>query len=104
MTQELTTSEEEENFTYDFIAGQEHWQVYTMLIIVACTSLVCVSVMSYVCVKVLHAVLDGDFPHNHDETAWRISKRTSCGAGITLGTRPYLLLHRIIDTLKVFRP
>ena len=27
MTQELTTSEEEENFTYDFIAGQEHWQV-----------------------------------------------------------------------------
>lgn len=27
MRQELTTSEEEENFTYDFIAGQEHWQV-----------------------------------------------------------------------------
>ena len=27
MKQELTTSEEEENFTYDFIAGREHWQV-----------------------------------------------------------------------------
>lgn len=27
MKQELMTSDEEENFTYDFIAGQEHWQL-----------------------------------------------------------------------------
>ena len=52
----------------------------------------------------LHAVLDRDFAHEHDQAARRILERAARGAGVALRAGPDLFLHRVVDALEILRP